>query len=226
MKTMFKLLAVLFLERSKMMKKFVIVAVLALALVALPLPAHAAGADTFHFRFTGQFAEAFLESFDPSGCIGTFVGVFAVDGRVKTGPGQPAAESVAQMFIDQFDFCNETSLISAFGFTTLSADEFQIDKKITSATLNTTIEVFDFVSGTSFPVEISVSWTGIGDTFSVKDRLHIKTPDFKVNSRFDGTFRNAEASGTVSDGTTNFTPDPTVSADMGSVKQGEVAIVH
>jgi hypothetical protein len=41
-----------------------------------------------------------------------------------------------------------------------------------------------------------------------------------------GTFRDATASGTVSDGTTNFTPEPAVFADMGSVKQGEVDIIH
>ena len=154
------------------------------------------------------------------------MGVFAVAGRVKDGPGQPAADFFAEVFIDQFDFCTETGLISAFGTTTLSAGEFQIDKKITSATLNTTIEVEDFLSGTSFPVDVNVSWTGTGDPFREKDHSQIKTPTFKLNSHFDGTFRDAEASGTVSDGTTNFTPEPPFIAEMGSVKEGELAIEH
>jgi hypothetical protein len=71
-----------------------------------------------------------------------------------------------------------------------------------------------------------VSWTGSGDIVSVKDHDHLKEPGFKLNARFTGTSRNATASGTVSDGTTNFTPQPAEFADMGSTKRGEVVIIH
>lgn len=209
------------------MKKRVFVALaLALIWIALPVMSALAGAVTFHFSFKGQDAFAFFESFDSSGCIGTFVGVSAVDGSVKTGPGQPAVESSAFMFIDQFDFCTGISLISAFGSNPLVADEFQIDKNLNSATLNTAIVVCCDSSGTSFLVPVGVNWTGTGDPFRQKNHFQIKTPGFKLNFRFDGTFRNAEASGSVSVGGTNLTPDPAVFAQMGSVKQGEVAIVH
>ena len=71
-----------------------------------------------------------------------------------------------------------------------------------------------------------MSWTGFGPTTTQKDHFQIKGPDFKVNSRFMGTFRDATAPGTISDGTTNFTPESAVLADMGSVKQGEVDIIQ
>jgi hypothetical protein len=200
--------------------------ILALALSALvATPASAAGAETLHFSFKGQTADAFFSSVDPSGCVFTEVGVFAVDGRVKE-TGHPAVSSEAFIFISQFDACTDTLLLAADGSATLAPGEFQIDQQLTTASLNTTIEVFDFVSGTSFPVDVSVSWTGVGATFRIKDHFQIKTPGFKVNSRFDGTFREATASGTVSDGTTNFTPEPAVFAELGSVKQGEVVIIH
>jgi hypothetical protein len=209
-----------------MRTRLLAVASLAFVLMALTLPARAAPAETLHFSFKGQFAEALFSSTDPSGCVVTEVFVAADDGRVKTGPGMPEVESVAFIFISQFDVCTQTQLLAADGFAVLAPDAFQIDRQLTAATLTATIEVFDFVSGTSFPVEVNVSWTGFGDTFSVKDRFHLKAPGFKVNSRFDGTFRDATASGTVTDGTTNFTPEPAVFADMGSVKQGEVDIIH
>ncbi len=41
-----------------------------------------------------------------------------------------------------------------------------------------------------------------------------------------GTFRETAASGIVSDGMTNLTPDPAISPDIGSVKQGRVEIIH
>lgn len=197
---------------------------LAFILLALAPPARAAGAETLHFSFRGQTADAFFSS--TQGCVVTDVGVFAADGRIKTGPGGPEVASMAATFISQFDVCTQTQLLAADGFAELAPGEFQIDAELTAATLTATIEVFDFVSGTSFPVDVDVSWTGFGDTFTVKDRFHQRAPGFKANFRFDGTFRDATAAGTVTDGTTNFTPEPAVFAQLGSVRQGEVVIIH
>jgi len=208
------------------MKRLLLSVVMLLSMLVTALPAHAAGAETLHFSFKGQEAEAVFISTDPSGCVETFVDVFAVDGRTKFGPGQPTAESVAFLFISEFDVCNDVQLVAADGFAILTPDQFQIDKQITAATLNATIEVFDFVSNTTFPVDVSISWVGEGPTTSVKDHFQVKAPGFKVNSRANGTFRDATASGTVSDGTTNFTPEPAVFAELASIKQGEVAIIH
>jgi len=205
------------------MKRLWLIIALLLSMLVTALPAHAAGAATLHFSFTGQFAEAAFDNVD--GCIETFVYVEAVDGRIKQ-TGHPEVISQALVVIEQFDNCAGVELMFALGVATLTPDQFQIDKKITTATLNATIEVTDFDSGNTFPVDVSVSWTGSGPTVTEKDRFHIKGPGFKVNSRFNGTFRDATASGTVSDGTTNFTPQPAFFADMGSVKQGEVDIIH
>jgi hypothetical protein len=207
------------------MKRFALALAAVMSTLVVAFPAQAAPAETFHFSFKGQFAEAFFTSTDPSGCIQTDVFVFAVDGKLKQD-GAPAVESSASVAISQFDVCTGTGLLDAFGSATLEPAEFVIDNKLTSATLDTTVTVMDFVSGTTFPVDVAVSWTGTGATFRVKEHSQIKTPGFKLNSRFDGTFRDAAASGTVSDGTTNFTPEPAAFADMGSVKSGEVSIVH
>jgi len=206
------------------MKRLFLILALALTALAATSVSGAAGASTLHFSFKGQFAEAVFDSLDPSGCVETFVFVEGVNGTVKE-TGHPTVSSMAVITIDQFDFCTGTETLFAEGQATLAAGEFQI-KMLTTATLNATIEVFDFVSGASFPVDVSVSWTGVGATTTQKDHFQIKGPDFKVNSRFMGTFRDATASGTVSDGTTNFTPESAVFADMGSVKQGEVDIIH
>lgn len=206
------------------MKRLSLIVALALsALVASP--AFGAGAETVHFSFTGQSASAFFESVDPSGCAVTDVFVFAVDGRVKEA-GRPTVSSEAEIIISQFDVCTDTLLLAAEGSATLAADEFQIDRQLTTATLDTTIEVFSLLSDMSYPVDVSVSWTGVGPTSRLKDHFQIKDPVFKFNVRFAGTFRDAEASGTVSDGTTNFAPEPAIFANFASVKNGEVVIIH
>jgi len=207
-----------------MRTRLLTVASLAVVLMALALPVRAAGAETLHVNFKGQTAQAEFSS--THGCVQTVVYVLASDGRFKTDPGGPEAASGAESYIFQSDVCTQTQLLAAYGFAVLAPSEFQIDQQFTAATLTATIEVFDFVSGTSFPVDVDVSWTGFGDTFTVKDRFHQRAPGFKANFRFDGTFRDATAAGTVTDGTTNFTPEPAVFAQLGSVRQGEVVIIH
>jgi hypothetical protein len=207
------------------MKRLVFAVALLLSLLVTALPAHAAGAQTRHFSFKGQFATAVFQTVDSSGCIKTFVTVIAEDHRIKQA-GPPEATLRATIELLQLDSCSGKLLLSALGVATLTPDQFQIDTQFNAATLNATIEVTDFVSGNTFPVDVSVSWTGSGDIVREKDHVHLKEPGFKLNARSIGTSRNAIASGTVSDGTTNFTPEPAVSAEMGSTKSGAVVIIH
>jgi hypothetical protein len=210
-----------------MRTRLLTVASLAVVLMALALPVRAAGAETLHVNFKGQTAQAEFSS--THGCVQTVVYVLASDGRFKTDPGGPEAASGAESYIFQSDVCTQTQLLAAYGFAVLAPSEFQIDQQFTAATLTATIEVFDDVSGTSIPVAVSVRWTGFGDTFSQDDRFHLKVPGLKVNFHLDGTFREATASGSVSDGTTNFTPEPallTGNTRLGSIKVGEVDIIH
>jgi hypothetical protein len=207
------------------MKRFALALAAVVSALVVAFPAYAAPADTIHFSFRGPSADAFFTSIDPSGCIQTDVTVFAVDGRFKQD-GAPQVESSAFVGISRFDVCTGTLLLDAFGSATLAPTEFVVDRELTSAALETTVTVTDFVSGTSFPVEMAVSWTGTGATFRQKTHSQIKTPGFMQTSRFDGTFREAAASGTVSDGTTNFTPEPAAFAALRSVKEGAVTIVR
>jgi hypothetical protein len=189
------------------------------------LPAHAAGAETRHFSFKGQFAEAVFHTVDSSGCIETFVTVIADDNRIKQ-TGQPEATSRGEIDVFQVDHCAGRLLRSAFGLATLTPAQFHIDQHLNAAMLHATTQVTDVVSGKTFPVDVSVRWTGSGDTVRDKNPVHLKEPGFKRIARFIGAVRNATASGSVSDGTSNFTPQPASVADMGSVKQGEVVITH
>jgi hypothetical protein len=209
-----------------MRTRLLLVVSLAVALLALAVPARAAGAETLHLSFDGLTADASFNSQDPSGCVGTFASVTADDGHFRTGTGPLEKAATATIVVSQFDDCTQTLLVAAEGFAVLAPGQFQIDGKLTAATLTATIEVLDDVSGASFPVDVNLSWTGVGETFSSKDRFHQTFPGFKVLKRFDGTARGANSSGTVSDGTTNFTPEPAAFATLASVRRGELDISH
>lgn len=83
-----------------------------LLLVAGVSPANAA-AQTWQFKFKGLDAFAYFYSVDDSGCVITDVVVYVVDGRVKTGPGRPDADSAGFVLVDRYDQCTDTPLVSA-----------------------------------------------------------------------------------------------------------------
>jgi hypothetical protein len=206
-------------------KCLIVTALLGLTL-ALPYRLSAVPVQqTFHFKFVGRPGEAVFDSFDLSGCVETFIYLQAVDGRIKQ-IGRPQVSSSASVFISQTDNCTQAQLIAASGSATLEDAAFQIPKDLTSAALNTTIEVFDFVSNTSFPVDISVNWVATGEAVNERDHFMLRVGGFRINSSFAGTFRGATASGSVTAGGTNFSPNSAVFADLSAVKSGELDVVH
>jgi len=203
-----------------MKKKIFVTVVLALTLAALMLPNTAWAGDNFRFR--GKSATAFFFSTD--GCVETAVFVFASDDRFQSPPGPGDVVSGASIFISRFDFCTGELLMDASGFASLAAPDFQVIGNLNSATLDTTIEVCDFVSGSCFPVSIDLTWTGTGGLSRENSHFHFQSPGFNINSHFNGRFRNAEASGNVSDGATNFTPASTLSAQIQDLKSGTIVV--
>jgi len=175
----------------------------------------------------GLTANSFFDSFDVTGCIETAVSVQAVNGDIKTQPGGPEATSMAFVSVFQADNCSMTLLLAAFGSVDLPVGAFQIDKKFTAASLSTSVELVDFVSGNTFTADVTMTWAETGEAPRVlKDHTIFRAPGFRVNSTFSGTSRPATASGTVTALGSNFTPNPAASADLESVKQGELDVSH
>jgi hypothetical protein len=195
-------------------------------LIVLAAPAEAG--DTY--RFKGNSADAYFYSTDPSGCIFTNVYVFASDdasiSHDPPGPPNSFSGSVASVYIYQYDSCNDyISLMDASCYASLADPDFQvIGRDLDSATLNTTLDCFDYVSGSSFDVSVALVWTGTGNPVVQRSNSHFWTPGYVVNSHSTGTFRSAEASGSVSDGITNFTPNPASYASIQNAKSGQAVI--
>jgi hypothetical protein len=190
--------------------------VVCLVLLTMSLPTAARAGEVSHFR--GQAGQARFTSSD--GCIQTNVEVFIIDNTFPKPPADSGWE--AAVAIRQSDFCTGTQLMDAFG--TLAEQDFLVKGNLEYATLNTAINVSDSVSGFSFEVIVDLTWTGTGDLSSSNEHFHMVFPDFIVNGHFKGTGRPAEVSGSVSDGTTNFTPAPSLFAEFGSFKSGTVQI--
>jgi hypothetical protein len=176
------------------------------------------------FKFRGESVNAFFTNTD--GCIETSVFVAATQGASQSPPGPGSPVSQVVLFISQFDLCAGERLVSAESVSTVPEADFQVAKMLGQATLNTTVTVTDFASDppASFDVFIDLTWTGVGALSRQSNNSHFKSPGCIIHNRFHGTSRTAEASGSVSDGTMNYTPGPSVEAFIMSANSGTLII--
>jgi hypothetical protein len=161
--------------------------------------------DRFRFQVRERAANAVFSSFDPSGCVETFVFVFGAEQAVKEGPGKPSTGPLAVVQLFEFNVCTN-ELRELFGITDDAT--FQVSKKLTEAHLQATIPGFDFVNGEEVPVVVDLVWAGAGELGSQSDRFRLKLPGVMVTEWFKGTFRPAQVSGTVTVGGENVATDP------------------
>ena len=192
-----------------------LLALVAFAFTSSAPQAHAAGSGKItKFRLHGLTATAFFE-----------IAPVCIDTTVFVSGTQSGKSSVADVFITQFNFCTGTMLLAASGST--SSPDFQISRTLDSASLQATIAVFDDVSGKTFNVSVDTTWTATGPLSRENQSFHFHTKGVIDNAHLNATFRDATALGTVSDGTTDFTPEPAVGpTQIAKVTSGEVTITH
>jgi hypothetical protein len=182
----------------------------------------AQAATSQHYSVRGTLAEAGFDS--QSGCIDTSAYVFGGIGRVKQ-TGKPASNSEIDVYVSRYDVCNEQSVSFAWGSIQPSGDELRIDKRLDSATLDATVPVTDY-DGNTVPLQVDVTWQGVGDAVKERGRSQYSTAGFKEMSSFSGVFRDANASGTISDGQTDYSPEPAQWAELGKNSYTDITITH
>ena len=152
-----------------------------------------------HFNGNTALVNFFLAS--PDGCVQTG-GFLEVTQNVTHDPPDPAV-SGNTVFVSLFqnNFCTQNTLD---GFGQASGVSFQADKDLTTASLNATIPVFDFVSGNTFTLIVNLTWQGVGAVSKMVDSNHFRTQGTIINTHFSGTNRAANVSGTLGFGAANI----------------------
>ena len=203
--------------------KLVGVLILLLATFGKGITASAGGGGGGTFKLKGQTATAHFSNVDQSGCIYTDVYIYASEEVVSTQPGPGTPSSGASVSIYQFDTCTGTQLLGADGFVPLTESDFQVSKKLESAGLNTTVTVFDYLSGSSHNVSVALNWSAISPIGRQTSQSHYQFAGCHQKYNSNGTFRFAQVSGSVSDGVTDFAASPFADATISSVKTGSVS---
>jgi len=174
-------------------------------------------------KTTDRASRAFFQSFDAStGCIET--DVFLVTGFVKqSSPPDPSTSTpLTTVVISVGDNCQGVSLMSAQGAT--DAFDYTSSNDLQSSHLSGNVPMVDFQSGRTFSVALNIDWAGDGPLVRDVSHFHQKTDGFIVNAISVSTFRTAVATGTILEGTTNYSPTPSQAAQIEVELDGQVTI--
>jgi len=194
------------------MKRF-LVTTTAIAIFSLPATAWAVQKS----MFTGTRADAIYQNFD--GCIYTFVYILARDDHgLGAGPPSTPIPSILEAEIVQIDYCGGGLLVWAFGWgVPIAEGDFSVDPGNTSASLNTTVNLINSISGGELEFAINLNWTATGGGPPVLGSWQNRYRDANGCTFIDrgrGKLVPAVASGTVVQGTANYTPEPTPAAEI------------
>jgi len=195
---------------------------LAVLVVASTAVADAASSKVSVVNLRGPLVNALFTSFDASGCIETDTFVTANQPSYQQLPGAPVTTVVAGVSIFEYDSCTDTTILQAAGDTeSFPLGSLQVSKQLDWATLAGTMTLTNIDTNATFDVDINVAFTGT----SAIHRDDVNSNDFygggcHVLNRWKGSGRTATASGTVSDGATNYTPVAAQDAEIGFVIDG------
>jgi len=197
-----------------------LVAVAFSALAFAPRSASAAGTVTS----TGSDASASASFFADIGGVQTSTFVYASDHSFSDPSGTFEGSDV---FVDIFQFDpgnprnpRDDTFHSFSGYAELTSGQFQVVGNLDSASLSAVVNVCEFEGKepppqpNCFDVTVDLTWTGAGALNTASGKSNVRFDGCKVHSTFTNSFRSAVAGGSVSDGVTNFTPNPSDYADM------------
>lgn len=206
------------------MKRLFALVMLALTVVTMGLPSATRAASEV-YRFRGQIADAsFLtpDAMDP--CIVTDVWVRGFSGGTVQ-PGHTQTPGLVAVQLTRYNRCQEApSLISADGIAWLSEEALHIDRQLNTAFVRATIDLYDVVSDTTFPVALDLTWTGSGDTIRGRNWTHARQTNSLSITSMAETIRISEAHGTVMLRGDNVTPAPAWDAKLATRTTSELTV--
>ena len=188
-----------------------------------------AAAQVFHFRDSVQIAFATFSRID--GTLVTNAMIVAFDGFNQSPPTEPTPTHslIADVVIFQYDTtCPPEEgypfTMDANGFTEMPV--FQFSRDLSSAELKATVMMTDTVSGRSFPLEVDLSWIGVGETRHHAGTFTIREPGIIFKTTGNNYIRWAEVSGSVIDLDTDFgfASQTTVLAELEQASGNEIRV--
>jgi hypothetical protein len=141
--------------------------------------------------------------------------------KVSPGGG-PISMVRTTLVVGQTEVCVGVTLFSGQGETPEPSFQFSLS----SATLTTTVPVFDSISRQVYDFDVVLTWTATGTPVSHHDKETFRDKELgiKIKTQIRGRHAPAEAVGTVVGLGQNFTPESSDSAELQAENNGTIII--
>jgi hypothetical protein len=179
-----------------------------------------------HFKVQGDTVAALFQATDPNPCVEFQVGLIASDEMLKLSPdGGPETRVQTVLVVAGTDICENIDFVHGTGSTEVQA-AFHVTGNLSTAALRATVPVFDLVSQQVINFDVNLTWTATGKPVVHHGTETIRDEDLDifVTAHFPGKLAPAVASGTVVAFGVNFTPEPSVRAEIQTQNDGIVTI--
>ncbi len=97
---------------------------------------------------------------------------------------------------------------------------FSIDKKLTAATLDVTVNVYNSELDAFVDLTVTIEWTATGPTSRYSDNWHFKSGEFIQNGHVSDAYVDAVADGSIS--TIDFNQAVSMFAGLDSIKESQL----
>lgn len=199
----------------------------AAALTATLLLPASAGAATNQYRAQGETVVASFATVDATGCIWTYIEVYAYANRVRvdSGPSDPATG--LDLYINGFDQCQGGSPVyDLYTGALVPSSALDVNGGLQSASLQATVDAFNWVTGTYEPVAIDLTWTGEGEALRGHTTSSATFPGGRYTTRLNGSYRLASVAGSVTLQSTNLLTNVRFSSGMIASSVSSYTTVH
>jgi hypothetical protein len=162
--------------------------------------------DWSHLRVHGHVATSSFGS--TNGCIstGAIVDITEIERSFSTGSFETVL--VAFVILQETNICTSEVLHQISDQHEINRDQFSIATSLSSAALRLDFDAFDYNSNTRIPISVNLQWNATSKPERSIIQEFVTAPQY--TTKLVGTSSTAEAvaTGTVTDGNTNFTPEP------------------
>jgi hypothetical protein len=144
---------------------------------------------------------------------------------VSNSNSDPSAQTTQVLvFFDTFDTCNFVDVASAEG-QVVGAD-VQGDNQLNTASVNATVPMTGTGVPDGFTLTISVTWQGVGVTSKEVETFMFHSLGRHSVTSTSATQRDAIATGTITDGTTNYASAAALDANLFDSSSHQIVIDH
>jgi hypothetical protein len=191
-------------------------------------PVHASGTGcgtpdgTPVCSFKGDSAGAQFQT--NTDCVSTGANLFAFEDVTRNPPNAGSGVPTVFLGLETINFCDGTSFFASGESTDVS---FSVVDPLKSATVIATVPMTDDSDPThTFIVTVNVTWQGFGTVATQIDNSHFRTGTTIFSSHFKAESRDARATGSITDGTTEFATGPSIFTTIQKTTNGTISLVH